>query len=127
MSKALLPPIAVLLAILGFSVWNGRVMTAEADRWQAQLYRAEAFAQESRWADAAEALRSSYEDWSARQVYLHIVTEHEAVDDADAMYRRAMAFAAEQEASEFRAELADLRTQLRLLAEMERFSLKNVL
>ena len=43
------------------------------------------------------------------------------------MYRRAMAFAAARESSELRAELADLRDQLRLLAEMERFSIKNVL
>ena len=76
---------------------------------------------------AGDALAKSYEDWSERQVFLHIVSEHEAVDDAEAMYRRAMAFAEEQESSEFRAELADLQDQLRLLAEMERFSLKNVL
>lgn len=49
------------------------------------------------------------------------------MDDAEAMYRRAMAFAATRELTEFRAELADLRDQLRLLAEMERFSVKNVL
>ena len=34
---------------------------------------------------------------------------------------------AARESSELRAELADLRDQLRLLAEMERFSIKNVL
>ena len=79
------------------------------------------------WRSAADALAESYKDWSGSQVYLHIVSEHDAVDDAEAMYRRAMAFALEQEPSEFRAELADLQDQLRLLAEMERFSLKNVL
>ena len=56
-----------------------------------------------------------------------LVTEHDAVDDAEAMYRRAMAFAATRETTEFRAELADLRDQLRLLAEMERFNVKNIL
>ena len=49
------------------------------------------------------------------------------MDDAEAMYRRCAAFAAAEEPSEFRAELADLDDQLRLLAEMERFSIKNVL
>ena len=49
------------------------------------------------------------------------------MDDAEAMYRRAMAFADTRELSEFRAELSDLRDQLRLLAEMERLNLKNVL
>ena len=62
-----------------------------------------------------------------KATYLHIVTEHDAINDAEAMYRRALAFAATRESTEFRAELADLRDQLRLLAEMERFSIKNVL
>ena len=43
------------------------------------------------------------------------------------MYRRAAAFLKTREASELQAELADLRDQLRLLAEMERFSIKNIL
>ena len=49
------------------------------------------------------------------------------MDDAEAMYRRAMAFAATRELTEFRAELSDLRDQLRLLAEVERLDVKNVL
>ena len=57
----------------------------------------------------------------------HIVSEHEAVDDAETMYRRAMAFAAAREPNEFRAELSDLRDQLRLVAERERFTIKNIL
>ena len=49
------------------------------------------------------------------------------VDDAEAMYRRALAFAATRELTEFRAEISDLRDQLRLLAETERLDIKNVL
>ena len=85
-------------------------------RWQAE-----------NWQDAADVLSESYTDWSGGQVYLHIVSEHDAVDDAEAMYRRAMAFAQEQESSEFRANTAELLTQLRLLDEMEEISIKNIL
>ena len=49
------------------------------------------------------------------------------MDDAEAMYHRSLALAERGEDSELRAELADLRAQLRLLAEMEEFSLRNVL
>ena len=49
------------------------------------------------------------------------------MDDAEAMFHRALAFAERREDSELRAELADLRAQLRLLAEMEELSLRNVL
>ena len=58
---------------------------------------------------------------------LHIVARHDTVDDAEAMYRRALAFAATRELTEFRAEISDLRDQLRLLAETERLDIKNVL
>jgi len=126
MRKPLLP-MAVLLAILALSLWNSRFMRRETDRWQSQLCLAEELAQEERWTAAEETLRIGYKDWCSRQVYLHIVTEHDTLDNAEAMYRRAMAFASVREDSEFRAELADLHTQLRLLAEMERFSLKNIL
>ena len=125
--KRCLPPLAVLAAILVLSLWNGRVMERRTSRWQAQLQQVRELAVAERWQAAEAALTDSYSDWSRSQTYLHIFTEHDAVDDAEAMYRRAMAFALEQESSEFRAELADLQDQLRLLAEMERFSLKNIL
>ena len=122
-----LPSVAVLAAILAFSLWNDVHMSSETSRWRSQLDQADALVQENRWEDAQVKLAESYEDWSSRQTYLHIVSEHDAVDDAEAMYRRAMAFSDTRELSEFRAELSDLRDQLRLLAEMERLNLKNVL
>ena len=122
-----LPSIAVLSAILAFSLWNDAHMSSETSRWRAQLDQADALVQEERWEEAQVKLTESYEDWSSSQTYLHIVSQHDAVDDAEAMYRRAMAFADTRELSEFRAELSDLRDQLRLLAEMERLNLNNVL
>ena len=127
MKKAFLPPIAVLAAILAFSLWNSRAMISSTDRWQSQLQHADTLTQAESWPDTVAALAKSYDDWSRSQTWLHIVSEHAAVDDAEAMYRRAMAFAAAREPSELRAKLADLQDQLRLLAEMERFSIKNVL
>ena len=127
MKKSLAVPLAVLGVILAFALWNSRCVTAETDRWREQLRQADILAQAGEWERAAAALSDSYGDWAARQTYLHIVAEHDAIDGAESMYRRAMAFAATEELSEFRAELADLRDQVRLLAEMEEFSIGNVL
>ena len=127
MKKSLAVPLAVLGVILAFALWNSRCVTAETDHWREQLRQADILAQAGEWERAAAALSDSYGEWSARQTYLHIVAEHDAIDGAESMYRRAMAFAATEELSEFRAELADLRDQLRLLAEMEEFSIGNVL
>lgn len=127
MKKGLLLPAALLAAILTFCLWNSAAMTAHTARWRAQLEEADRLAQSGDWEAAAAAIRESRADWSQRQTYLHIVTSHDAVDGAEAMYHRALAFAESREESELRAELADLRDQLRLLAEMEEFSLGNVL
>lgn len=127
MKRGFLPPLAVLAAVLAFCLWNSAAMSGASNRWREQLRQAGALAAEEDWAAAGAVLEESYQDWSARQTYLHIVTGHGTVDEAEAMYRRCAAFAAVQEGSEFQAELAGLREQLRLLAEMERFSLRNVL
>lgn len=125
--RGLLGPLALLLAILSFSVWNSAAMSADTERWRNQLEQSENFARAEDWPAAMETLADSYQDWSRRQTYLHIVSQHEAVDGAEGMFRRAMAFAGTEEESEFQAEISDLRDQLRLLAEMERFSLRNIL
>jgi len=120
-------PALVLAAVLAFALWNSAAMNRHVCRWQDQLQQVEALAQRGDWTGAESRLEDSYQDWTSRQTYLHIVTEHDAVDDAEAMYRRALAFAAAQEPSEFQAELSDLSDQLRLLAEMEALSIRNVL
>ena len=119
--------IAILTAILVLSLWNGAAMESRTSRWRDQIHRAGVMADAGDWLEAETALAKSYTDWSTCQTYLHIVMEHDAVDDAEAMYRRAMAFAAAEEPSEFRAEIADLSDQLRLLSEMEQCSIKNIL
>ena len=125
--KGYLTSMAILAAVLALCLWNGAAMTADTARWRDQLLHTDALAQSEDWAAAAEALAESYRDWAQSQAYLHIVARHDAVDDAEAMYRRAAAFAATRELTEFRAEIADLRDQLRLLAEMERLDIQNVL
>ena len=125
--KHFFPPLAVLAAILALSLWNARVMERQTSRLRTQLLQSQRLAAAEDWQGAENALSDSYEDWTGRQTYLHIVTEHDAVDDAEAMYRRALAFAAVREAAEFQAEVADLRDQLRLLSEMEACSIRNIL
>ena len=126
MKKSMLP-LGVLAAVLALSAWNGAAMSRLTDQLCRELSQCEALGRSEDWDGAAAALKECYQDWTHHQTYLHIVLEHDAVDGAEAMYRRAAAFAATEEITEFRAEAADLLSQLRLLAEMERCSIKNVL
>lgn len=127
MKKGFAVPLAVLVVTLAFCLWNSAAMTSCAARWQAQLEEAERRAESGDWKGAVSALQDGYADWAEWQDWLHCVTGHDAVDGAEAMYHRAAAFAESEEDSEFRAELAELRETLLRLAEMEEFSLRNIL
>ena len=127
MRKGIWLSLSVLGALLAFCLWNSTAVTSQTDRWQAQLQQIEALAKAEDWAGASAALENSYADWLSRQTWLHIVSEHDIIGDADAMYHRAMAFADTEEPSEFRAEIADLSVQLYLLAETARFHIGNIL
>jgi len=127
MKKGLVISSSVLAAILAFCLWNSAAVASRTVRWRSQLEEADRFAQAGGWEDAAAVIRDSYAGWSDCQTWLHCVIEHDAVDDAEAMYQRALAFAESEEGSELRAELADLRDQLQLLSKKEEFSIRNVL
>ena len=127
MKKGFFIPAAILAAILAFCLWNSAAMAGHTARWREQLEEAERLADAGDWGASVRAIEDSYAGWTDRQTWLHCVTGHDAVDGAEAMFHRALAFAGSGEESELRAELADLRERLRLLAEMEEFSLRNVL
>lgn len=121
-------PVFILGGIFILSLWNGAKINRETDRWCEQLQQLDAqIAQTEDWTTASLALDKSYQDWSQRQTYLHIAAEHSAVNNAEVLYQRARAFAQTQELSEFRAEISNLCEQLRLLAEMEQLSIRNIL
>ena len=127
MKKGFGAPLTVLAVILIFSVWNSRSITTHTDHWRAQLQHADLLSRSEDWNEVTSVLTDSYRDWSERQTYLHIVLEHDAINDAEISFHRVMAFAKTWELTEFRAELFTLQENLQLLAEMERFSPKNIL
>lgn len=127
MKRTLLPPLYVLAALLLFSLWNIRHVETETDRWRSQLQQIDALALTGAWEETLDALWESYDDWSHSQTWLHIVSHHDAVDDAETLYRRAIAFAEMEEPAEFHGEIADLRDQLRLIAEREALDIRNIL
>lgn len=127
MKKSLIGPISVLVIIFSFALWNNYNIQKNTARWSESLQQAVLSVQSENWAAAETALNHSYEDWINAQTYLHIVLEHDIIDDADAMFRRAFAFVEAQDTQELQAELADLIDQLNLLADTERPNLKNIL
>jgi hypothetical protein len=125
--KNWLGPAALLALLLGCSLLNGAVTVHRADDWDARLRQSDALAAAGDWDGAARALETSYSGWLSHQTYLHITSRHDAVDDVEFGYRRCVSYARSREGAAFRAELAQLRGSLSVLAEMQRVTIRNVL
>ena len=116
--------LAVLLAVLAFTLWNAAWVTARCGEWTAALDEAEAALEQggtgSAQLDALNAL------WQEPQGYLHIVISHEELDEAEALLAQAEAMAAQGDSQSLYPVLAELRGQFRLIAETQRVSAKNI-
>ena len=79
------------------------------------------------WEAAEMRLEELYGRWQRQGLWLHITTEHDALNEAEGLFRRALVLAEEEDSVEFRAHIADLRSALQLLCEMEQVRVENVL
>ena len=125
--KPLAVSLAVLAAILAFSLWTGCYVRGRTEAWSDQLASADKLAQQERWEEAEAGLQRAYADWDAIQTFLHTLMEHDALDEAEALFATAFAACDEQDGPDFHAAIAQLNTQLHLLAETQAISVKNIL
>ena len=120
-------PGAVLALLLGVCLLSGAWLTARCTDWTAALADIDALAQNDDWETAENRLETLYGQWQQVQIWLHITLEHEALNNAEALFCRAAVLAEEEDSVEFRAHIADLMSALQLLCEMEQVRLENVL
>ena len=125
--KHWLTPLLVLALLFSGTAANARYVARSVDDWCAGLEAALSAAEAEDWERAQAALDAVYSSWSARQTYFHIMIEHKELDAAEALFAVSRSFAAHEDGAEFRANTAELLTQLRLLDEMEEISIKNIL
>ena len=120
-------PAALLAALLGASLWNAHFVASEIEPWREAMESSIAAAERDDWEAALGAVRAARESWDARKPYLHIVTAHDELDKADALFAEAESFAIEKDMGEFRAEASELTVQLSIIAEMQELTVRNVL
>ena len=120
-------PCAILALILALSLFNAKTMGSYVSDWCEKLDAAQEAADGGNWAEAEHQIRSVHEAWDEKQSYFHIVSVHAELDEAEALLAKSLSFAREQDAAEFRANIAELITRLRLLSEIQEVSVKNIL
>lgn len=125
--KHWLAPLLALALLLGASLWNARTVAQSVEDWCAALETTLPAAETEDWDTVRETLDRVYDAWNTRQTYFHIMVEHAELDAAEALFAVSRSYAESEEAAEFRANTADLLTQLTLLREMEAVSIRNIL
>lgn len=125
--KAFYIPLGLLILILGFSLWTGRYVEQRTDHWNEMLEETRQLAHQEEWDRAAARLEAAYADWSVSQTFFHIIMAHSELDEAESLFAGAFALCREEEDADFYSLLAQLTSQLRLLAETQSLSVKNVL
>ena len=125
--KALRIPVFILMLILSLSLLNSVSLSRRCGDWTTQLNTVDSAARALSWEQARDELDTVYDSWKQCQTWLHIVIDHKEIDAAEALLQRCRVLCQEEDSVEFRSTLADLCSQLKLLDEMERVSIKNIL
>ena len=125
--KAFYIPAGLLALILAFSLWTGHYVRQRTNHWIALLEETEESARQENWEAAAVQLDRAYEDWDSSQTFFHTIMEHDELDKAEDLFAGAFAVCREEDGADFHTLLSQLMSQLRLLAETQCVSIKNVL
>lgn len=125
--KALYIPAALLAAMLGFSLWAGCYTAQRSEEWTQQLEQSDSAAHAENWELALAHLQTAYDGWSGQGTFFHTILSHDELDEAESFFAGAFAACEEQDNEDFHIQLAQLAVQLRLLAETQAISIKNIL
>ena len=125
--KSPLAPSLILAGILALCLLNGAWLTRRCNDWAEQLDDIDARCLAQDWNEAEAQLETLYVHWQSIQPWLHVILDHDEINAAEALFCRAMVLVEEEDSVEFRSHIADLRSQLILLAELEQLRPENVL
>lgn len=125
--KRLVSAAALLLILLGGSLWNAWYADRLTGRMAGQLEQAQEQAARGDWEGAARLSRESFGLWQAHDAYLHVMMRHSDTDQILRAFRAVEQYLALEEPDQYTAANAELICQLELLSEMEQPSLVNIL
>lgn len=120
-------PFLLLLTLFTATLVNAAVAGDLVENWCASLDDLQRSAQTEDWPTVRDSLAALHESWDARTAYFHIVLQHDVLNDVEALLAKADIFAVEQDEEELRACIAELRSQLLVLSEIQKISVKNIL
>lgn len=125
--KRVVIPLAIMVLILGGSLYNSFYVKDFTREIIVQLNQAQELVADEDWDKATTVTEKAYQDWQDKESYLYIFMRHNTIDDVLRTFRDVQQYLHLEELDQYAAANCDLVTQLELLAEMEQPSVGNVL
>ena len=125
--KAMRIPAAVLAVIFLAALADGFVLTKQCEDWSAHVEQMERSAIREDWDAAQSALDDLTESWGKWQTYLHILIDHDEIDQTEELLALCALHMEEKDTATLRVTVSELQCMFSLLAEIEQLNIKNVL
>lgn len=127
MRRSLYIPLLALAALLVFALGTGRYVRRRTGDWISRLETADGAARQEDWDLALELMEDVRGDWDRSQTFLHIVMEHEDLDEAEIILAESLTVCGERDGPAFRVCMVRLKEQLKLLGETQCAGIRNIL
>ena len=125
--RAIYVPSVLLVFLLVVSIWVNSSVQRDTGQWVYEVDSVIELLPDEAWTAVEERLISLYEKWDQRNAVLHMIMEHQDLDEAEKLFAGAFAACREQDSVELHILLEQLRTQILFLAETQQANAKNIL
>lgn len=125
--KNLVLPLTAMAAILIFSLWAGHYVQDQTEHWEELLAQAAQAADQEDWTLAEDLLSQVRENWESCKTFFHTIIEHSELNEAESLFAAAEDACRRRDSGEAVSQLTLLSVQLRVLAETQAVSVKNIL
>ena len=119
--------IAALVLLFAATLYNSHYISSVTKSLSKQLTGAEQLAEAGKWEEAEALTLQAQADWEKHAGYFYTVLRHSDTDAVQTNFRKTLEFLYTQEGGEYSSANAELMTQIELLSDMERLTLRNVL
>ncbi|MCB7514395.1 DUF4363 family protein [bacterium 210917-SL.2.15] len=117
----------ILVSLFTAGTMNQRTVSNISDSIRTQLDASQTAAQQEQWETAARAFSQADETWQEHEAYLHVVIEHDEIDEAEALFAEVDQYARQHDSDKYCTSAERLCTQLDHLKESQQLSIKNIL
>ncbi len=125
--KPLFISCAILISLFTLGIINYAAISELSDNISEELTLSETAAKAENWDEASAALMRANKVWNAYDTYLHIMINHNDLDETEVLFSSLLQHTLQHESLHYYPEMAQLRTHLEQLKATQQLSIHNIL